>query len=182
MLVILAVALLVIDRDALLRVGLLGRGEHALATGRIDAGGLLHEDVLARRHRGFEMLGMQIGRRGDVDGIHVAGQQFVHVLELAGAGELLGGGLQLIVVDVADRGDARVLVPREDAADGGAAAAAADQAHRQRGIGLRAAHGLRLQDREAERRGGAAPILSRNHGELYSSLIMSFPIRYVRIY
>ena len=40
------------------------------------------------------------------------------------------------------------------AADRGAAPAAADQADRQRGIGLRAAHRLRLQDREAERRGG----------------------------
>ena len=70
--VILAVALLVIDRDALGRVGLRAAAMHAAASGGVHAGGLLHEDVLLRVHGGFEVLGVQVGGRGDQHGVDVA--------------------------------------------------------------------------------------------------------------
>ena len=62
---------------------------------------------------------------------------------------------ELVVVDVAEAAMRANSFLANSAADVGAAAAAADQPHRQRGVGLRAAHGLRFQDGEAERGGRA---------------------------
>ena len=114
--VVLAVSLLVIHRNALGLVGLLRRLDHALAARRIDAGRLLHEDVLARRHRRLEMLRMQVWRRGDQHRVHVARQQIFVVLECLRARNTFSPAVELIVVDIADRRDARELVLREHAA------------------------------------------------------------------
>src|SRR5579871_5123699 len=164
--VVLTVPLLVIDGDALGRIGELRRGDDTSAAGGIDASRLLHKDVLARLHGRFEMLRVQIRGRSDVDGIDIAGEKIVHVLEGAGAGELLGGGGELIVVDVAEGGDFRELVFTEEPAHVGAAAAAADEANGKGGVGLRAADGLWFQQ---QGNGGAhgkkaAPSDGRVHG------------------
>src|SRR5258707_14971019 len=46
-----AVALLIVDRDPLIGIGFLGRFDHAAATGRVHARGLLHEDMPPPPHR-----------------------------------------------------------------------------------------------------------------------------------
>src|SRR5579883_524333 len=100
------------------------------------------------------MLGMEVGWRSDINRVHVARQDLMQILELAGAGELPGRGLELIVINITNRRDARELVFGENSADGSAPAAAANEANRQRGVGLRAAHELRRNDSESGGSGG----------------------------
>src|SRR5690606_7201643 len=107
-----------------------------------------HEDVLAGRDRHLEVLGMKMGRRCDVDGVNLRVEQGFGALVDAGVGcgnGFLRGG-DLVVVDVAERGDAGVGVLDEVLADARPAAAGAGQARVDGGVGGRAAHGLGLYD------------------------------------
>ena len=67
-------------------------------------------------------------------------EQVLDVLVDLGAGVQLLAGLDLVIVDVADRGDAGEFVLGEDAADVAAAVADADKADGERRVGLRPAN------------------------------------------
>lgn len=110
-----AVALLIIDGDALGLVGALGRFDNLTAALGIDAGRLFHEDVFLRIDRGFEVFGVKKCGSADHDRVEVAGQQFLVVLVLFGAGIALAAFGQAVVIDVADGGNAGKFIFRGDA-------------------------------------------------------------------
>ncbi len=122
---------------------------------QVDAHGLLAIDVLLRVDGGLEHARVLEGRRGDdhrVDG--GVGQQLFEVLVDVRFLKAEGGSrlLDAVVEGVAEGGDAAAGIGVGDLGVEGAAPAAADEADRDFGVGLAAAHSGRGDDREG--RGG----------------------------
>ena len=149
-------------------LSLFGDLQHALGSRDVHGDGLLKIDVLARFHHYAEMLGMEVGRGGDDDRIYVlrfghlpagvrphpglrnAGVAFI----LRGSIQALLGGVDLILEKVGQRRHAGARLLDDSVGVRGAAAAASQQPHAHRRIGIGAAHQARIQNRKYARRSG----------------------------
>ena len=145
------VALLKADGDALLRAGLASSRHGAAAACVVDADRFFAIDVLPALDGGLEHARVLEGWSGDEDGVDGGvGEQLLKI----GVGLRVGDldrrfrFFDAVVELIAQGGDRSAGIGVDDAGVITAASAAADQADRDLGVGLRAADGLRGDNRE----------------------------------
>lgn len=158
-----AEALLEAELDALGGVAFFPGAEHALAAGDIGAGGFFAVDVFAGGDGGFEVFGVEEDGGGDEDGIDVGvGEELLVVAVgagLGGGGDFGFGGVDAVGEFIAEGGEAALGALGHESADVLAAAARADDAEVDGGIGLVAEGGGRGDDK-----GGSAEEGATVHG------------------
>ncbi len=163
-------------RQAQLALRLLAERHHPLGPRHVHRDRLLEVDVLARGDGRLEVHRVEVGRRRDVEGVHVlAGEELLVRLRPAeearrvdrGLPELRGhlvepllARLQVVLEHVPDRRQDGARVLQERAHDVAAPPPAAEQAEPDGRVGLRAPDEARLQDRDAGG-GRATPTNSR---------------------
>jgi hypothetical protein len=143
----------------------LGERHHLLRSRYVHSDRLLEIDVLARGQRRLEVQGVEVGRGGDVEGVHVlAGEQrLVRLRSAEQAGsvdrrlaelrrnlvQLLPTRVQVVLEHVPDRREHRARVLEEGAHHVAAPPPAPEQPEPDGRVGLRAKDQARLQDRDA---------------------------------
>ena len=143
-------------------LGFLADLEHAFGAGNVDGHRFFAINMLARGHRGRQVLDMEIRRRRDHDGVHqlrfhdllVRFWPDERLLDAAvpfGRGQfvdLLLGFVQPVLKHVGHRDQARIRVVQNRLSVGGTAASTSQQSHAHRRVCLHATHQLRFQNRE----------------------------------
>ena len=168
------------DGQAHLAVRLRAQLHDLLAARHVHAHRLLEVGVLAGGDGGFQVVGVEVRRAGDVDGVHVlAGEELLVGLGPGeDAGEVdrrfveLGGDLvepflgldRLALEDVAEAGDDDASVLDEGRGHTRAPTAAAEEAQAHGRVPLRAPDQLRLDDHGAGGGGGTDELAAADLG------------------
>ncbi len=153
------------DVEADAALGALANFESVLGLGDIDPEGFFAVGVFARCYGSVEMLDVEPGRRGNLDGVdrfgsgeffegmgaakHQAGVDGGHAERGVDLVEVRFGGGELIGKQVGKGHDAGGRVLRKGCRHGGATAAAAEQSDADCGVGFVAESRARAEDHDA---------------------------------
>src|SRR5215472_19119481 len=167
-----AIANLEANVEAELAFGALANVDDFFRAGHVDGHGLFEINVLGGRDDGFEVLRMKIRRSGNDDGVDVfGGSNFVESVgadeELRGINraeafgllqlvEIGVGGIELVLKHVGKRDNPRTAGVNEIGGVLRAAAAAAEQAYTDCGVGRCSADKIRIYEHEASGGSGRA--------------------------